>query len=371
MSTKRDYYEVLGVSKTASEQEIKSAYRSLAKKYHPDKSTDADSHTKMQEINEAYEVLSDSKKRSAYDQFGHAGANGQYANGANYSDFASSFEGFGDIFESIFSGFGGGSRKTSNQPRKGQDIHATMEITFMQSLMGENIKQKMYKNETCLHCGGSGAESASDIQTCSTCRGSGHVTKVARGIFGQMQQHVVCGTCGGVGKRIVKKCSVCRGNKYERQLKTVNLQIPQGIDDGRELRLDGYGEPGINGGSSGDMYIQIRIKPHKHFKRKDNDLYLNYPVSVFDVLAERDVIIPTPYGDVSYTLKRSYVSGQEIRIPGKGVKNKYGVGNLIVILSFIVPDISRKEAKLLNEVLAQISDTTNSDIYKQIQKTLK
>ncbi|TDV22873.1 molecular chaperone DnaJ [Mycoplasmopsis mustelae] len=371
MSNKRDYYEVLGVSKNASEKEIKTAYRSLAKKYHPDKLKDGTSDKKMQELNEAYEVLSDSKKRSIYDQYGHEATNGQNPGGfGGFSGFSNFAGGFGDIFENIFQGFRGGSKTNENHPRKGADTKFVQEITFMQSLKGDTLKEKLYKYDTCLHCGGSGAESNADIKVCSSCGGSGYRHKVINSIFGRMQQQAVCDSCHGNGKQILKKCTLCKGNKYEKNLKTVNIPISAGIEDGTILKLKGYGQPGVNGGPAGDMYIQIEIQPHKYFERKGNDLYLNYPVSVFDVMLEKEVNVPSPYGEIKIKLKKDYRSGQVLRIPKKGIESKYGKGDLKLTLNFIIPDLSKKEQKVVLNSLQEITDTTNEDFLKQVNRTI-
>lgn len=373
MSKKRDYYEVLGINKNASEQEIKTAYRSLAKKYHPDKLKDGTSDQKMQELNEAYEILSNPEKRSVYDQYGHDAANGK----AGAGGFGQGFEGFGgfggfeDIFENIFGGFGGSRRSNPNRAMRGDDIRIVKKISFMQSINGDTLKETMSKYETCLHCGGTGAESKADIKRCDTCNGSGHVTKRVRSIFGMTQQNVVCETCSGTGQQVTKKCSVCRGTKHVKNSKNVNIPIEPGIKDGTMLRLSGYGEPGINGGPAGDLFIQISIAEHKFFKRNGNDLYLDFPVSFIDIALENVVEVPTPYGNVKISMKKSYESGQIIRVPKKGINTKHGAGDLKLVLQITYPDISKSDNKEMLKVFQNIKDSSNQKFTKSVEQTLR
>ncbi|WP_322900425.1 DnaJ C-terminal domain-containing protein [Mycoplasmopsis felis] len=371
MSNKRDYYEVLGVSKTATEKEIKTAYRNLAKKYHPDKLKDGTSDAKMQELNEAYEVLSDSNKRSNYDNFGHQGANGFGNHGFSGEG---GFGGFGDIFKDFFSGFGGFSSSNShkkNAPRRGDDLKYYKKISFKQMLYGDTIQEKMYKHESCLNCGGSGAQSSSDIINCSNCHGSGVVYQTVNSMFGRVQQETKCRTCSGKGKIIQKSCSICKGKGHEKVLKTINIPVPQGAKEGMQVKLAGFGNPGKNSGPSGDLYIEFNIEENKFFKRDGMDLYLDYPVSVFDIMQEKEVLVPGPYGEFKIKLSKNYESGQIIKIIGKGIKSKYGSGDLKLLLKFIIPDISRKETKKILESLEGLSDKTSIDYMEKVQKTLK
>ncbi|EIE42056.1 molecular chaperone DnaJ [Mycoplasmopsis canis UFG1] len=372
MSNKRDYYDVLGVEKNATEQEIKTAYRSLAKKYHPDKLKDGTSDKKMQELNEAYEILSNPEKRNIYDNYGHDAANGRAGAGGgfNSSDF-SGFGGFEDIFENIFGGFGSSRKRNANQPMKGPDVKVSKRISFMQSINGDELKETMDKFDTCLHCGGSGAESNHDIETCSTCNGSGYVSKRMRSLFGLTQQQVACDTCGGTGKKILKKCTVCKGHKYVKTQRSVKIPIAPGTENGTLLKLQGYGEAGTNGGPSGDLYIQIVVEPHKHFERRGNDLYLEFPVSFIDLMLEKNVQVPTPYGNVIIALKRTYETGQVIRLDKKGVKSKHFTGDLKIILKVVKPEISKSNLKEMIKVFETLEDTTNDSFVKEINKTLK
>lgn len=370
MNNKRDYYEVLGLNKNATDQEIKTAYRSLAKKYHPDKLNDGTSDKKMQELNEAYEVLSNSEKRNLYDKYGHEAANGY--NGAGAQDFnASSFAGFGDIFGDFFSSFTGGTRRNASYAARGSDIKIIKRISFMDSLMGIELKETFPKYELCLHCNGSGAESQSDITTCQTCKGQGHTVRQARTIFGVMSEQVVCSNCQGNGKIISKKCSNCKGHKYTKNDKSVKIPIAPGTEDGTSLKLQGYGEPGVNGGPAGDLYIYIKVDNHKYFERRGNDLFLEFPVSFIDIMLENNVKVPTPYGEVTITLKKSYESGQVVKITGKGVQNKYRTGDLKLILKVVKPELSRSQFKELIKIFQTLDDSSNQDFLQTVNKTLK
>ncbi|WP_027121593.1 DnaJ C-terminal domain-containing protein [Mycoplasma leonicaptivi] len=368
---KRDYYEVLGVAKNASDQEIKTAYRKLAKQYHPDKLKDGSSDAKMQELNEAYEILSDSQKRQTYDQFGHAAANGQGgASGFGGFQGFNGFGGFEDIFENIFSGFGGRSRKSNTGPTKGSDQEAYINITFMQSILGDNLKRKITKYENCLHCGGNGSKNGKSFQSCSTCGGSGHVTKIVQGFFGQQQQVMTCSACSGLGKKIIEKCDNCKGKGNQKVEKDVNIPIQEGTKEGQRLKLSGFGQPGQNGGSSGDLYISINIEPHKFFQRDDENIYLELPVSFLDIMLEKTITVPTPYGDTKIKLSDKYFDKNVIVIPGKGVKTRYGYGDLKLKLKIIKPDLSRFDLKQMNKVLESLNDSSNETFVKKVNKTI-
>ena len=281
MAEKRDYYEVLGVSKSATPDEIKKAYRKLAMKYHPDRNHEPGAEDKFKEINEAYEVLSDEKKRATYDQFGHAGMDGAFGQGGGFSQGFTDFGDLGDIFGSFFGGGfgGGGSRRSSNQPRQGQDRYMQMRIDFMDSIFGKTETISLDVDETCKHCNGSGAESPSDVQTCPTCHGSGYVMSQQRTPFGVIQQQSVCPDCHGTGKKVTRACSHCHGKGYEHRRVKLDIKIPAGIQSGQQIRIPGKGERGTNGGPNGDLYIEIMVTPHPTFKREDNNIFIKVPIS--------------------------------------------------------------------------------------------
>ncbi|WP_416755573.1 DnaJ C-terminal domain-containing protein [Mycoplasma sp. VS42A] len=370
----KDYYKVLGVEKTATEKEIKTAYRKLAMQYHPDKLKDGSGDEKMKELNEAYQILSDPEKRKIYDMHGadaangkgYAGAggfNGQYQSGGfNAGDFQ-------DIFENIFGGFGGGRRsRTSSRTmrQKGDNYNSVLNVSFMDAIHGTTLKQKLDKWELCLHCGGSGAESTSDISTCNDCKGQGYTTKVVNGFFGQQMVQEPCRTCSGTGKIIKNKCTHCRGEKYLKVQKTVTIKVPEGADSGLTLKLAGYGAPGANGGEPGDMMIHVQVQEHPYYHREGLDLELDFPVSFIDIMLENSAKVPTPWGDVSIKLKKSYTDEKTIKIPQKGVRYKGSQGDLRLNLRVIIPDLDRKDRKAIVETIANANDTSNEKFVNKV-----
>ena len=283
---KRDYYEVLGVSKGASADEIKKAYRKLAKKYHPDVNKAKDAEEKFKEINEAYEVLSDDQKKQIYDNYGFDGLEGNMGQGG-FSNFSGGFDDLGDIFSQFMGGmggFGGFSRGSSRQsgPIKGENKYVQMSIEFLEAVKGVTKTIKVSVDRKCPKCNGSGAKSASDIKTCPRCNGSGKVTSAKRTPFGMMQSVVDCPDCHGTGKTITNKCPECGGAGYETKVETVEIKIPAGISTGQQVRVAGYGERGYNGGDNGDLYIEIIVKSHDFFVREGNDIYVEVPISAVD-----------------------------------------------------------------------------------------
>ena len=311
MADKRDYYEVLGISKGASEDEIKKAYRKLAKQYHPDVNKAPDAEAKFKEINEAYEVLSDPQKKAAYDQFGHAGMDG-FGQGGYSSGFGGmNMDDLGDIFSDFFGGMGGfsgfnfgGSSSSSRRsgPIKGDNRYMSMEIEFLDAVHGVDKMINLSVDKTCTYCDGSGAATRSDIETCPTCRGSGRVMRQSRTPFGVVQQQSVCPDCKGSGKRIKKICPHCSGRGYNSVKEQVEVTIPAGISSGQQVRLAGYGERGENGGPNGDLYIEIRVRPHKYFTREGNNIHISVPISAVDATLGTTVDIPTAYGDVELSI---------------------------------------------------------------------
>ncbi|VEU74613.1 Heat shock protein DnaJ [Mycoplasmopsis citelli] len=367
MAGKRDYYEVLGVSKGASAQEIKSAYRKLAMKYHPDKSKESDAQQKMQEINEAYEVLSDENKRKNYDQFGHDGANAQGFGGQGFSDFEG-FGGFGDFFQDLFGSFSGSSRRRSNAPQKGEDQSMIFEISFLDSYNGFSQTRKLPKYELCLFCNGSGASSSADIKSCGTCNGSGHIQKRINSIFGAQIVSSECRTCAGTGKIIAKPCGECRGHKYIKTQKEIKINIPAGVTSGTLLKCTGFGSPGYNGGPAGDLYLKIHVNAHKYFLRSGDDLILDFPVSFADILQEKVVEVPTPNGTTKIQLKKSYLEPKTISLSGLGFKRGNRSGNMKLNLKIIIPDYASRQRKEINKILENISDKTNQDFVRAVNK---
>lgn len=350
--SKRDYYEVLGISKGASDDEIKKAYRKMAKKYHPDVNKDPKAEEKFKEVNEAYEVLSDPQKKSTYDQFGHAGMDGaSFGGGQGFGGF----EDFGDIFGSFFGGgFGGGGRGTrqSNGPRKGNDRFMQMRIDFMDAIFGKEEEITIDVDEQCTACGGTGAYSKSDIHTCSTCGGSGTVTSQQRTPFGVFQSQSVCPDCNGTGKTVSKKCDKCHGRGYEHKRVKLNIKIPAGIQSGQQVRVPNKGERGANGGPNGDLYIEIMVTRHKTFVRDGNDIRISVPISAVDATLGCKIDVPTVYGDVELTIPAGTQFGQQFRLRGKGVKSARGSqGDQFVEVTIEIPTKLSKDEKDLYEKL--------------------
>ena len=369
---KRDYYEVLGIDKNASEDEIKKAYRKLAKKYHPDVNKAKDAEEKFKEVNEAYEVLSDPQKKQIYDNYGHAGLEGNMGSSFDgfTSDFSGDFGGLDDIFENIMGGFGFRSRSSSRSsgPIKGENRYLQMSIEFLEAVKGVKKVVTVSVDRKCEKCDGTGARSRSDIETCQTCHGSGKVTRQQRTAFGIMQSVVDCPECHGTGKHIKNRCPECGGSGYINKNEKVEVNIPAGISSGQQVRVQGYGEKGINGGSNGDLYIEIIVKPHKYFKREENDIYIEVPISVVDATLGCKIDVPTCNGDVTLTIPAGSQPGQKLRIKGYGVKSLRSglVGDQYVILRVEVPTkLSREEKELYKKLQDSAGKSSVFDRFKQ------
>ena len=357
---KRDYYEVLGVSKDATEDEIKSAFRKKAKEYHPDINKSPDAPEKFKEAQEAYACLSDKDNRAKYDQFGHAAFENPYGNaggsgGAYQGNPFGNFD-FGDIFEDLFSGgFGGfssfgGSGRNSNRARKGADTLYGMKIDFMEAVYGTKKEVDLEYYETCPECDGKGGYGE---RTCPECDGQGTVIKQTNTILGTIQTRTTCSACNGKGKTYKSKCDECHGNGRVKVSKTLSIDIPAGIDNGEQLRISGKGEPGVNGGPNGDLYIEIRVMPHELYKREGNDIYIDLPVTITDLCLGCKKIINTMDGEVELKIKDGSQPGDVLRIKGKGINNKdsWKKGDFYCVLKLIIPtSLSRKQKSLLQEL---------------------
>ena len=368
---KRDYYEVLGIQKGASDDEIKKAYRKMAKKYHPDVNKEADAEEKFKEINEANEVLSDPQKKAAYDQYGHAGVDGSFGQGAGGFG-EGGFGGFEDIFGSFFGGGfgGGGQRRANNGPRKGNDRFMQMRIDFMDSIFGKSEQITLDVDEQCSECHGSGARSASDVETCSTCHGSGRVVTQQRTPFGTFQSESVCPHCNGTGKQIKVKCSKCGGKGYEHKRVKLDIKIPAGISSGQQVRVSGKGERGANGGPNGDLYIEIIVNKHKNFVRDGNDIRIAIPISIVDATLGCEVDVPTVYGDVTLKIPSGTQNGTQMRLKGKGVKSPRGSqGDQFVEIKLDVPTKLSKEEKELFEKIKKASK--EESVFDKFKKAFK
>ena len=378
MADKRDYYEVLGLSKGASEDEIKRAYRKLAKQYHPDINKAPDAEAKFKEINEAYEVLSDSQKRSNYDQFGFAGVDGNGFGGSGFGGFGGmNMDDLGDIFSSFMGGMGGGfsgfgfggrgSRRTG--PMKGENRYMSMDIEFLEAVHGVTKTINISVDKKCEACDGTGAQSKSDIETCSTCKGSGVTMRQSRTPFGVIQQQGVCPDCNGTGKRIKKVCPKCGGSGYTTVKEKVEVNIPAGISTGQQVRIQGYGERGENGGPNGDLYIEIRVRPHKYFIREENDIYIKVPISSIDATLGTKIDVPTPYGDVELTIPAGTQPNSKLRLKGYGVKSLRSnqKGDQYVEIEVSIPTKLSKEEKELYQKLADKKES----IFEKFKKNFK
>lgn len=364
---KRDYYEVLGVAKGASDQEIKKAYRQLAKKYHPDVNKEAGADAKFKEVQEAYEVLSDSSKRGQYDQFGHAAfdQNGGFGGGGG-------FDGFEDIFSSFFGGgFGGSSRRSNpNAPRKGQDQFMTMQIDFLEAVFGVEKTVTLNVDEECHVCHGSGAHSKEDVSTCGRCNGSGKTVTQQRTPFGVFQSESSCPDCNGTGKKITKKCAHCHGRGYERKRVNVDIKIPAGIASGQQMRVTGKGERGLNGGPNGDLFVEISVRPHKHYRREGNNIHITIPLSVVDATLGADIEVPTVHGDVVLNIPAGTQPNTKFRLREKGIKDlRTGrLGDQYVEVKIEVPTkLSRKD----REVFESLREKKGDSVFDRFKKAFK
>ena len=336
---KRDYYDVLGVKKGSTDQEIKKAYRKLAKQYHPDVNKASDAEAKFKEINEAYEVLGDSQKKANYDQFGHAAFENGGQGGFN-GGFSGGFDDINDIFGSFFGGGSSRSSGRSNQPRKGRDRYSSIKIDFMESITGVNKMISVTYDETCNSCHGSGAFSKDDIKVCSTCHGSGTVLTQQRTILGMMQSQSTCPNCNGKGKTVSRKCKSCHGDGFETKTKDIEVNIPAGITSGQQIRVSDKGERGTNGGPNGNLIIEIVVVPHQHFKRQGNDIYINIPVSCVDCALGTTIDAPTVYGDVEVNIPAGTQPNQKFKLKGKGapdVRSSSYKGDQYIIIDVKVP----------------------------------
>lgn len=323
MSTKRDYYDVLGVSKSADATEIKKAYRKLAMKYHPDKNQgDKEAEEKFKEINEAYEVLSDETKRRNYDQFGHEGVNGQGFGGAGGfggQGFGGFDDIFGDIFGDMFGGGFGGGRPRRRGPERGADIRQRVNISFEEAAFGKKVQVKINRSEECDECHGSGAKPGTSKKTCSTCNGSGQVQSVQRTPFGNIASTRTCSTCNGEGEVIESPCTKCHGKGSIRKTKTIEVDIPAGIDEGQMIKLSGQGELGVRGGPRGDLYIEVNVKSHQLFTREGYDVYLEMPITFAQATLGDKIQVPTLDGKVEYEIPEGTQTGTVFRLKGKGI----------------------------------------------------
>ena len=375
---KRDYYEVLGVQKGASEDEIKKAYRSLAKKYHPDMNPgNAEAEVKFKEVNEAYAVLSDSEKRSKYDRFGHDAFDPTSGGGGfgGFGGFGGADFDFGDIFSSFFGGGSTSSRSRANAPIEGDDIGARISISFEEAAFGCKKDINFARVENCSDCGGSGAEKESDIEKCSECRGTGRVTVRQQTMLGYMQTQRTCPKCNGRGKTIKNPCKNCNGKGRVKLNKKLEVNIPAGIDNGNNIVLRGQGSAGVNGGPNGDLIIEVRVKEHSIFTRKSNNIYCDVPISFAEATLGAEIDVPVLGGGTDkYKIPEGTQTGTKFTMKGKGISdiNTKRKGDLIITVEVETPrNLNSKQKDLLkafSESLGESNSNKKGSFFKNLFK---
>jgi molecular chaperone DnaJ len=352
MSSKRDYYEVLEVGRGASEDEIKRAYRRLARQYHPDVNRDPDAEERFKEINEAYQVLGDSQMRARYDRLGHAGLRG-----AGAPDFAS-YGGFGDIFDELFRGFGMGDFGRSRaraRPQRGVDLRYDLDLTFEEAVFGCEKEIEVPRSEVCPRCKGSGAEPGTQPIRCPECNGTGEARRVQQSILGSFVSVTTCPRCHGEGEVVTAPCRECNGHKRVQTVRTLSVQIPSGVDGGMQIRLSGEGEPGANGGPPGNLYVVVHVAPHPQFRRQDHDLVMELGLNVAQAALGDEVTIPTLDGDEKIVIPAGTQTGTVFRVRGKGVPHLRGNGrgDLLAVTHIVIPTELTEEQVELFEQLAE------------------
>jgi molecular chaperone DnaJ len=351
----RDYYESLGVSRNASNDEIKAAFRKLARQYHPDVNKEDGAEEKFKEINEAYGVLSDAEKRARYDRFGKEGLGNM---GGGFHDYTADF---GDIFEELFGQFGFSTRGSSRRsPRRGRDLQMQVSLTFEEAVFGVEKEVEFQRDETCSRCNATGAEPGTTPIRCATCNGQGEVRQVRQTFLGQMVQTTTCPTCNGRGETIAVPCKVCHGTGLERKTVRKKVQIPAGVDGGTQIRLAGEGGPGTYGGPNGSLFLILDVRPHKFFKRRENDILLNLDINIAQAALGAEIEVPTLDGDEKLRIPAGTQPGKVFHLKDKGVPHlrRSGRGEQLVIVNVAVPTKLSKEQRELFEKLAESLGTT-------------
>jgi molecular chaperone DnaJ len=351
--TDRDYYEILGVARSASTDDLKAAFRKMARQYHPDVNKAPDAEERFKEINEAYAVLSDPEKRAAYDRFGHAGVRGP-GGGVDFNvDFSDFADIFGDLFG--FGGFGRTSRRSRNVPRRGGDLQYRLDLTFEEAVFGAEKEVEITRDETCTTCNGSGSEPGTSPIRCKNCNGAGEVRQVRQTILGSMVQVTTCPTCNGQGEIIETPCHTCQGRGQVRRTRKKVVSVPAGVDTNTQIRLAGEGQPGINGGPNGNLYIVINVKPHKYFRRRDYDILMDLNVNVAQAVLGAEVEIPTVDGQATLKIPAGTQPGKVLHMRGKGVPHlrSNGRGDQLVVVNVEIPSRLSQEQRQLFEQLAK------------------
>jgi molecular chaperone DnaJ len=370
---KRDYYEVLGVEKNASKDEIKKAYRKLSKKYHPDINQDEGSDEKFKEVAEAYEVLSDEDKRAQYDRFGHEGMKSQFGGGGGFQS-SGGFGGFEDIFSSFF---GGGRQADPNAPRKGDDLQYTMTIDFEEAVFGVTKTITIKKEVSCDVCDGNGAKPGTSKTTCSMCSGAGRVAVEQNTPFGRIQTERTCPTCQGTGQEIKDPCNNCKGAGTVTKDVDIEVTVPEGVDNGQQIRVHGKGEPGINGGPSGDLYIVFRVRPDSRFTRDGDDIHYELPISFAQAALGDEVKVPTISSEVVLTIPAGTQTGKRFRLKEKGVKNVhgYGYGDQFITVKVVTPTkLTNREVEIFRELAeegGEVIEEQQENIFDRTKRFFK
>ena len=367
--SKRDYYDVLGIEKDASKEEIKRAYRKLARKYHPDVNKADDAEEKFKEAKEAYEVLNNDQKRAQYDQFGHAGTQGGQGFGG-----AQDFSGFGDIFDMFF---GGGGRRDPNAPQQGEDLQYTMSLDFEEAIFGKETHITLPKDEQCSTCHGSGAKPGTKPETCSHCQGSGQLNMEQNTPFGRVVNRRVCHYCQGTGKIIKERCTTCSGKGQVKKQTKIKISIPAGIDEGQQIRVSGKGNPGINGGPPGDLFVVIHIKRHEFFEREGDNIFLDLPITFAQAALGDEIEVPTVHGNVTFKIPAGTQTGKTFRLKGKGSPNVRGFGKgdqhvkMVVVTPTKLTNRQKEILKEFNEIDGHDSVSGENSFFDRFKKAFK
>jgi molecular chaperone DnaJ len=365
-TSKKDYYDVLSVARSASEEDIKKAFRKLALEFHPDRNKNEGAEDKFKEVNEAYQTLSDPKKRATYDRYGHAAAAGA-AQGRGFDGF-DNFGGFGDIFDAFFSGgFGGATQTRANAPTRGADLQYGVTIAFKEAVFGTEYDVEIQRMDVCSKCQGSKSETGSAPITCTNCKGSGQVRRSQQGFFGQFHQVTTCNVCQGLGSKISNPCKHCRGAGRERRTRKLVISIPAGIEDSTQIRLSREGEAGTNNGRPGDLYVLVRVQTHEIFKRNGIDIYYSQPISVFQATLGATIIVPTLDGDTELEIPAGTQPGEVFTLKEKGVPQLRGPkrGDQLVTVDIKVPEALNDEQRA---VFRQLGEMLGEDGLDENQK---
>ncbi|MDP3947650.1 MAG: molecular chaperone DnaJ [bacterium] len=355
MPAKRDYYEVLGIDRNATDEKIKGAFRKLAFKHHPDHNHEDGAEEKFKEVNEAYQVLSDPEKRATYDRFGHGGSEGLFGQGFEGFDFG----GFGDIFDAFF---GGATTATRQAPQRGADLHYRITITFEEAALGAEKEIEISRTEYCPLCQGNGHQPNSQPSRCSSCNGSGQVRQVRQSIFGRFTNITTCPQCNGEGRIITDPCRQCRGTGKEKHQRSIRVKIPAGVEDGSRIRLSGEGDAGVKSGSSGNLYLSLSVKQHEFFQRDGDNILYELPISFTQAALGAEVEVPTLEGNVRLKFPAGSQTGEVFRLKNKGIPhlNGRGRGDQLVRLRVVTPESLTKKQRQLFEELAKNSGTTKN-----------